>query len=84
MHGLGEILKMNKRLGETYGQIGRNGTGTPWEVRWPEGAHNMREEKPFRVVRVSDDAVLGSHESLKLARRQVAAFMMAAAEGRIR
>lgn len=84
MHGLGEILNMNKKLGNLYGHpIGRNGSGTPWEVRYPIDACSRRDENPFHVVRVSDGAVVGCHPNLKKGRKQVAALMRAAAEHRI-
>lgn len=65
MHGLGEIRKMNKSLG-------RNGQGSPWEVRWP---FDTSGEKVFSVVRVADGVVVSEHEKLRLARRAVVALI---------
>jgi hypothetical protein len=72
MHGLGEIIKANKSLGKPYGEVSRNGHGTPWIVRWP---FDTSGEKAFEVVRVVDGEVIGTHSKLSLARKQVATLM---------
>lgn len=75
MHGLGEIIKANKSLGRPYGDVSRNGHGSPWVVRWPVDTSG---EKEFEVVRVADGEVLGKHPKLSLARKQVANLMRGA------
>lgn len=81
MQGLGEIIRANIAVGNQAvkqrsgpGSVGRNGEGSPWNVRHgtEPRSDGLAPDFVADVVCVADGAVLGSYPTIREARKHIA------------